>query len=154
MSKKVSNVWSIIHNMELRTGVKVGFIIADTWWNKSRIFLYRDENNLLINYFERIFWIFHPYLDVSHPIKSGPQKGFQTGTDLMVLIGNKRPEATFWKPGWLLNPDLNTFHRNFSRLRLYAKNGIFANAIFMSLLRFWNSDCLSQIKVFKLPLTQ
>ena len=43
MSKKVSNVWSIIDNMELSTGVKVDFFIANTWWNKAGIFLYRDE---------------------------------------------------------------------------------------------------------------
>ena len=88
MSKEISNVWSIVHNMELSTGVKVGFFIADTWWNKTRIFLYRDENDKGqdLSYFERIFWTFHPNLDVSHPIKLGPQKGFQIDTDLVALI--------------------------------------------------------------------
>ena len=154
MSKKISNVWSIIHNMELSTGVKVGFFLANTWWNKTRIFLYRDENDKGqdLSYFERIFWTFHPNLDVSHPIKLVPQKSFQIDTDLVALIVNDTPEKSIWKPAWLLNPCLNTFHRNFSRLRLYAKNGIFANAIFMSLLRFWNSDCWSQIKIFKVEI--
>ena len=62
MSKKVSYVWSIIHNMELSAGVKVGFFIANTWWNKTRIFLHCDENDYILDfsYFEKNSEFFIP----------------------------------------------------------------------------------------------